>query len=1110
MKPPNNLTAFLKFIMGASFCFLPLLCSGQKEQSLPPTVKSMVKKADQHYQQGNYDSALNYYDQSLAQLSANKQTVSYVKTGNKKLFCLLQHPEIIKYKPFSKKLLNVSQSLKSSQQIHYVRALRLNAQTHLKNVKAVHKGRKHLKKAKKIHDNNVSSHFKELAYIYNYLGLAALFESNFTKCQSYLDKAFNLIEGKNLTKPHLSALNKRYIGHVMKKQGYRDSALKLYKKGFKIIKKAYPNDHPVFSTFYYDLGVTFRKLSKLDSALSKSFKALTILRKNDLSNSIKGGLVKTSIGSHYYHQNDMQKALVYHKRSLNTFDQIDTFQILGSLGAYNGLGIICRSIKYHDKSERFLKKGINLANNFRNPEKVRYAKGALFYNIGKTFTAKKEYGKAIENFKKAIKLYKDMFSKSHHYLHTIRVKLSKAYELNGSLKKSIRLANSEEAYFEEKRKNQQFKNFYFSVKGIQASVLRRQGNQDSAVRLINHLLKLNSVRYNTESLVENPTIEQITNKKLIRNTGLLDIKARSFLKYYETTRNNQYLKAAFQTYMLLDSIHKQLNQKISLKRSRSYYKRFYGHHFARSIYTAHRLLKHNVGSEKDRQKYLKKAFYFNENAKASILMESLSEKAVQYSKALPDSVKDRIKHYQKQLKRFQRKINNTSDSFERYQLQSKKLSLQTQQKDFYDTVQSNFPNIYKKNVKQSLISLDELKPILRSHNKNLVAYTHQGSNLFAMVITHQTAKLLKLPNGDSLNNYINKIRDYLIHKQKFPAKTAHKLYQSLIKPLKPYLTNGNVVVAPEGKLGYLPFGLLLNTYKPDQNARNYNYLIKDYAFSYTPSATLWAMNQENNELKAEQGYIGFAPSFSQKNANGEVGGLSQSRKSGYLGKIPNAKKEIQQAIDYWNGKKYIGQKASEHLFKQQAPGSSIIHLATHGFIDDQNPANNRLLFNKNPESGEDGILYTYELYDLNLNADLAVLSACNTGVGKIRKGSGIMSLAKGFKVAGCENILMTLWSVNDKAGANLIDEFYSNLKMGYSKEEALRKAKLAYIKENDAANANPYYWAGFVLMGSEKAVRKPDFDYNWIFFSVSSTILLLLVIGLYNIRNRTNQEKAYD
>ncbi len=1109
MRSESWVTKFFKSFIILSLSFSALFATGANAEILPSPVKSMVNQAEEEYQEGNYDSALRYYNQSLNRLSPRKQNLSYVIVGNKKLFFLLEHPKILVYKPFSKKLLKTSRSLKQSEPIHYVRTLRLIAQTYLDNRRNVAKSRELLKKALNVHKDKVKKHFKELAYIYNYLGLAANFETNYTKSNSYLKQALELINEKGLKKQYVSALNKRYTAHLVKKQGNRDSALGLYLEGFEIVKKDYSSGHPKFHSFNNDIGVTFRKLSKYDSALSYSFKALKILKQNDLSNSIKGGLIKKSIGSHYFHKYNMQRALIYQKRSLSTFQHVDTFQDLNTIGVYNALGIIYRSIRSYDKSEKYLRKGISITEGFENQDKVRYSKGTLYYNLGNTLIAQKAYEKAIQNFKKAIEVYKQIFPDDHQYLHTIKVKLSKAHELIGNLEKSYRIAELEETYYKEKLHNSLYNSFYFQVRGIKANVLRKRKKFDSALQIINNLLIKNAIQYNPKNPRQNPSLNQIANKQLLRNTGLLDIKARTFLDYYQQAKSNQYLIAAFKTYTLLDSIHQQNNQKISLKKSKSYYKRFFGHHFPRAIYTTYHLLKHNIGSKKDQEKYLKKAFYFSENAKCSILMESLAEKAVQYSKSLPDSVKNRLRYYQKKLEGLQSKINTTSDSLEEYKLQSKKISLQSRQKDFFDTIQSHFPKVYDKNFKQSLISLEKLKPILSAQNKNLIEYTHESGALFGMVITDQGTNLVKLPHGDSLNYYVKRIRNNLVNKQKFPAKAAQKIYKSLIEPIEPHLTEENLVIVPEGKMGYLPFELLLKGYKPDQNARNYHYLIKDYAFSYTPSASLWAMRDQSEKEQPKHPYLGFAPSFDQERPINEVDLLNKSRKKDYLRELPNAKKEILQSTEYWNGDVYIGQKASEQLFKKKAQSSSIIHLATHGYIDDQNPAYNRLYFNRRPESEEDGILYTYELYDMNLTSELAVLSACNTGVGKIRKGSGIMSLAKGFKIAGCENILMTLWSVNDRAGSDLIDEFYSNLNMGYSKEKALRKAKLDYIKENDPANANPYFWAGFVLMGSGKAVRQPGFNYNWVFFSVSSSIMLLLIIGLYNIR-KGNKPSAYN
>jgi CHAT domain-containing protein len=119
------------------------------------------------------------------------------------------------------------------------------------------------------------------------------------------------------------------------------------------------------------------------------------------------------------------------------------------------------------------------------------------------------------------------------------------------------------------------------------------------------------------------------------------------------------------------------------------------------------------------------------------------------------------------------------------------------------------------------------------------------------------------------------------------------------------------------------------------------------------------------------------------------------------------------------------------------------------------------------QTQEDGFLHAYELYDTRLNAELAVLSACNTGSGRVVKGEGVLSLSRAFKYAGCPNIAMSLWKADDNATHEIMIHFFKGLRTGMGKTEALRDAQLAYLAEHTGPQAHPYYWATFVMIGDD-------------------------------------------
>ena len=157
-----------------------------------------------------------------------------------------------------------------------------------------------------------------------------------------------------------------------------------------------------------------------------------------------------------------------------------------------------------------------------------------------------------------------------------------------------------------------------------------------------------------------------------------------------------------------------------------------------------------------------------------------------------------------------------------------------------------------------------------------------------------------------------------------------------------------------------------------------------------------------------------------------------------------------------------------------------------------------MVFAPDARSAEDGFLNLFELYNLELESELVVLSSCNTGYGKIVNGEGIMSMARGFIYAGCPSIVMSLWPVDDRSTSVLMKYFYKGIADGLQKDEALRHAKLKYIQNSDDSKSDPFFWAGFVEVGNTDPI---DFeikskDFSWIF------VCIILLVGIAFIYKR--------
>jgi CHAT domain-containing protein len=191
----------------------------------------------------------------------------------------------------------------------------------------------------------------------------------------------------------------------------------------------------------------------------------------------------------------------------------------------------------------------------------------------------------------------------------------------------------------------------------------------------------------------------------------------------------------------------------------------------------------------------------------------------------------------------------------------------------------------------------------------------------------------------------------------------------------------------------------------------------------------------------------------------------------------------------------MDEMANENWFKKNAQNYNILHLAMHALIDDEDPLRSKLLFSQTNDSTEDGFLNAYELYNMKINADLVVLSACNTGYGKLVKGEGVMSLSRAFMYAGCPSIVMSLWKAEDKSTASIMVNFFRHIKQGEFKDEALRNSKLNFIQNADPLTAHPFFWANFVVVGDNSPIDTTSYAWIWIILIV--IIVIAIIGGIY-------------
>ena len=360
------------------------------------------------------------------------------------------------------------------------------------------------------------------------------------------------------------------------------------------------------------------------------------------------------------------------------------------------------------------------------------------------------------------------------------------------------------------------------------------------------------------------------------------------------------------------------------------------------------------------------------------------------------------------------------------------------------------------------------------------------NSIFLTVINKEKNAFYKFPFNETLKRHIIDFYRQL-SKPNIEYRTAyrqnsHLIYKAVLEPALKNSETSDFIILADDVLNYIPFDVL-QTRLDDEKS----YLLASHSISYASSATL-LQEQNKTKVKNSNRLMIFAPHF---DASYSTKKLESERFE--FGPLLYNGEEAQNISAYFKGAIYEGNKASITNFQNDLKGFNLMHFATHASANDEFPDYSYLAFEDSDNNSN--LLYVKDLYNYRLNADLVTLSACQTGFGKLQKGEGMLSLARGFNYAGVPSIVMSLWKVDDEATATIMTAFYKHLSEGETKGEALKNAKLDYLNvTEDPLLKHPYYWSGFVVTGNTNALVN-TYHYWW-----SLVLLPLLLVGVFRKR----------
>ena len=467
------------------------------------------------------------------------------------------------------------------------------------------------------------------------------------------------------------------------------------------------------------------------------------------------------------------------------------------------------------------------------------------------------------------------------------------------------------------------------------------------------------------------------------------------------------------------------------------------------------------------------AFRYSEKSKSVLLLEALLEaKATQFAN-IPNDVLERESELKSEITYLEKQIKNSET--DQSDLKDALFTLKEEYRQLVQKLEVDYKSYYDLKYNTTTVSLEVSQKSLSKHQL-LISYFYGNKAIYAIALNRGKKEMFRIPIDADLEANIKKVYQMLSDPKSDVIALGNATYSIYELLLKPILNSGDqkkLIIIPDGLLNYLPFSAL-NT-----SPGGIRYLAENHAIGYVNSATLLSELEERQPK--EHTILAFAPSF-----DGTVSVSNPDR--GKLLPLPNNKKEVEQILTSFHGRAYIDGEASLSNFKSQLASFGMVHLATHAIFDDTAPEYSYLAFAQNGNAAED-LLYVADLYNLQLDADLVTLSACESGIGDLKRGEGFLSLARGFFYSGAASIASTLWKINDASTTTLMTSFYKNLSKGEAKDVALQNAQIEFLDNNrDNALSHPYYWSAFVISGNTLALSLP---YNWIWFILVTLVVLV-------------------
>ena len=474
----------------------------------------------------------------------------------------------------------------------------------------------------------------------------------------------------------------------------------------------------------------------------------------------------------------------------------------------------------------------------------------------------------------------------------------------------------------------------------------------------------------------------------------------------------------------------------------------------------------------------REALIFAERAKARVLLDMLQQGRVRVNKAMTVSEQEEERRLKSELTQLNRALTRLTqsekqDASQISEVEAKLEKARLDYEAFQNSLYAAHPELKTKRGEAPIINAPELAGLLPNASSALLEYVVTDDKTFLFAITKPgdeadvEVQAYTLPvKREELAKQIESFRQRLATRDLGFRASAVKLHDLLLKPAQAQLRGkNNLVIAPDSSLWDLPFQALV-----DNSNR---FIIENASITYAPSLTVL---REMTKRRTNQSTTLAPPKLlavgiPQRDGD-TVKRTGSTLRNHNFDPLPEAGEEVKALGRLYGASRskiYVGREAREDLLKTEAAAANILHFTTHGTLNNASPMYSHLTLAEGGPN-DDGLLEAWELMQLDLKADLAVLSACETARGRIGAGEGMIGFSWAMFIAGVPSIVVSQWKVESAGTRDLMVHFHRSLispfgstKTKASKSDALRQAALKLMK--NPATSHPFYWAGFVLVG---------------------------------------------